>query len=189
MTWMLVALHVSGFNMIPNRAELSQEIEAVRTNERIEVLVKNSKGKVIYRAELADNESISDHFDIENLPAGDYTLEKNYDLEIEVSPFSVTRSEVGTEASNVAAGKVEFGDAYRIYKPVIMSRGDLVYVSKPVLNDEDIRIRIYNKFNELIYSENIKKSGQIYDLSEVIDEDMRFDVWVDGRKYSETFKY
>lgn len=192
-TWMLVALHVSGFNMNPNRVELSHELEAVRTNEMVEILVRNSKGKIVYRTEIEDGQDISDYFDITHLPEGDYLMEKVYDLEIEVIPFSVTQPEfnlkVDVPASMVTTGTVEFGDSYRIFKPVIMSRGDLVYISKPVLTEQNLQIRIYNKFNELIYSEKIKKNGQIYDLSQVIDEDMRFDVWANGRKYSETFKF
>ena len=179
-TWMLVALHVSGFNMNPNRAELSQATEAVSPNDPIEVLVKNSKGKIFYKGEIDQSDEISDHFDIAKLPEGDYSIERIYDLQIEVTPFKVTKK---------TAGEVELGKAYRIFKPVIMSRGDLVYVSKPILNDTDLQIKIYNQYNELIYSENIRKRGQIYDLSEVYNEDMRFVVVTNGRKYSETFKF
>ncbi|MBT8272151.1 MAG: hypothetical protein HKO90_10590 [Flavobacteriaceae bacterium] len=192
-TWMLVTLHLSGFNTIPDRAALSQEVETARTGKKVEVLVKNSKGKVIYRGDFEDTASITNHFDIANLPVGDYTIEKVYDFEIEVSPFKVTQPEhhldKGAKTSSVATGQIEFGETYRLYKPVIMSRGDRVYISKPFLDAQDVQISIYNKYNELIYSENIRKKGQIYDLSQVINEDMKFVVWANGRKYSETFKF
>ena len=178
-TWMLVALHVSGFNMNPNPNTLSQDHEAVRSNSPIEVLVKNSKGKIFYQGEIDEKDDLSGHFDITKLPAGDYVIERIYDLEIEVMPFKINEEE----------SQVKFGITRSIYKPVIMSRGDLVYVSKPILNDNNLQIKIYNENNELIYSENIIKKGQIYDLSQVFNEDMKFVVYTDGRKYSETFKF
>ncbi|MBT8254310.1 MAG: hypothetical protein HKN00_07930 [Flavobacteriaceae bacterium] len=191
-TWMLVALHVSGFNMNPNQIESFSNQEMIQAHEKVQMQIKNSKGKVIFKGEFNRSENISDHIDLSRLPKGDYLIEKIYDLEIECQPFTVQSNfdlKIEIDASRVTPSSVEFGKSYRIFKPVIMSRGEFIYVSKLAFEEQDLQIKIYNKYNELIYSENVHENGKIFDFSKVHDDEMRVVVRADGRKYSEKFKF
>ena len=188
---MLVALYASGFNTIPNRFS-SSSVEEVYSTKKIKVVIKNAKGKVVKRGKMEATQTVQDLFELELLPMGDYIIEMIYDQKIEFLTFSVKASvehKGSCDASQHSTTEVVFGDSYEIFKPVMMNRGNLIYVSKMAFEEEELEIKIYNEYNELIFTETFNNSGRVYDFSKIKNDKLKFVVMADGRKYVETFKF
>ncbi len=191
MVLMLGALYTSGFNTIPNQTTLLST-EVVEVSKKVRVLIKNSRGKVVLRGKMKANQPLSDLFQLDHLPSGDYIIEKIYEHKIEYQIFKVEMLSDFTKNLDADANqpvRVVFGKTYETFKPVMMNRGNLIYVSKMAFKEEELMIKVYNERNELIFTETFKNTGRIYDFSQAKDDVLRFVVTDGHNKYTESFKF
>ncbi|NNL79391.1 MAG: hypothetical protein HKO67_02775 [Flavobacteriaceae bacterium] len=189
---LLGAMYASGFNMIPNQNS-SLSIDVVDdASRKVKVLIKNDQGKVVMRGRIEADQSVADLFRLGNLPTGDYIIEKIYKHKIEFQTFKVEKYfdlKVDCDAAKLGSSKVVFGESYETFKPVIVNRGSLVYVSKMAFEDEELEIKVYSENNTLIYTETFKNTGRIFDFSKIEDDKLKFVVLSNGNKFVETVKF
>lgn len=117
--------------------------------------IKDSYGITLYK-ELIDHSGMyTKGFDLSELPNGDYIFEMNKDVEINTIPFTVFSNDVIFDKEKER----------KIFKPVTRVQGDLVFVSKLVLDNEFLNIKIYfetvNNGFDLVHSEVVEENKTI----------------------------
>ncbi|SNR67199.1 hypothetical protein SAMN06265371_108116 [Lutibacter agarilyticus] len=112
------------------------------------ISVRDAKGETLYTEKFEGN-YFSKKYDLNTLPTGDYYFEIEGRTKINLMPFKVTSE--GIEFDN----KVE--SIY--YKPNVRQDGDLVFISKVALNNENFTISLYDDHLNMLYKEEL--SGQV----------------------------
>lgn len=157
------------------------------TNVRFENVKKGSTlsivdqhGLVLYNEAIEKNGLYSKGFDLTTLPNGDYFFELNSELKIVLIPFKVDLSEVIFDK----------GSEESIYKPVVRTKDNMVYVSRALIDQTSLSYKIYYADNyELVESENFKELEEVkkvYDFSNSEKGNYIFVFESKGRKYSKT---
>ncbi len=157
------------------------------TNVRFENVKKGSTlsivdqhGLVLYTEAIEQNGLYSKGFDLTTLPNGDYFFELNSELKIVLIPFIVNLSEV----------LFDKGSEESIYKPVVRTKHNMVYVSRALIDQTSLSFKIYYADNyELVESENFKEFEEVkkvYDFSNSEKGNYIFVFESKGRKYSKT---
>ena len=119
--------------------------------------VKDAFGVILYKEKMKNSGNYEKGFDLTELPDGNYFFELDKGLEIKIIPFTVE--------SNVVNFKKEAETT--VFKPIVKSHSNLVYVSKLSLNKEPLEIEIYYN-NSKIYFETIENTQtirRIYNLN------------------------
>ncbi len=139
-------------------------------------------GMVLYNEAILENGSYSKGFDLTTLPNGEYFFELSSELKIVVVPFNVK--------SNVVVFDKESEES--IYKPVIRTKEDMVYVSRPSIDNTSLSYKIFYAANdELVESENFEEMEEVkkvYDFSNAERGTYVFVFESKGRVYSKTVK-
>lgn len=107
--------------------------------------IKNAYGLTVYNNEIKNSGSYSKTFDFSALKDGIYTAELNKDFEIIIKNFYIKNGFV-TFLNN----KNE-----KVFKPVIRTSNDLLYVTKLGFEQESVKISIHYN-DEVILSETVK---------------------------------
>jgi len=142
--------------------------------------IKNENGITVYKSEVKKSGTFSKLFDLSALENGTYSAELVKDFEIEIKNFEVKN------------GSVTFFDSTskKIFKPVIRSEGNLIYISKIEFNDNPLEVDIY--FNdEVILSETLegnKVLKRTYKLSDSKFGDYRIVINANNRSYTKSFR-
>lgn len=108
------------------------------------ISVKDTYGETLHTEKFEGN-YFSKKYDLNTLPIGDYYFEIEGRTKINLMPFKVTLK--GLEFEN----KVE--STY--YKPTVRQDGDLVFISKVALNNDNITIYLYDKHFNVLYKETL----------------------------------
>ncbi|WP_445954964.1 hypothetical protein [Yeosuana sp.] len=179
---MLAAIYSNandGFSSITNN-ELSKTtltLNDVKTGNQL--VIKDLNGIVLYKELIKNSGLYSKGFDLTTLPDGNYVFELEKDLEYKSIPFSVN------------SGKVVFNnnESTSVFKPLVTSKDNYVYLTKLALNKEPMDIKIYYlESDELIYSEKVKDTQTIskaYKLSLNAKGKYKIVLISDGREYYE----
>lgn len=150
-----------------------------------QLLIKDTNGIVIYREFILETGSYSKGFDLTTLPNGNYFFELEKDMEIKTIPFSVSANEVSFDKDNEIS----------IFKPVVRSKENLVYISKLALSEESLSVKIYYEntdFEELIHSEVIKNTQvieKVYKLLPNANGRYKIVMNTNGREYLEYIEF
>lgn len=112
------------------------------------ISVRDAYGETLYTEKFEGN-YFSKKYDLNTLPTGDYYFEIEGRTKINLMPFKVTSE--GIEFDN----KVE--SIY--YKPNVRQDGDLVFISKVALNNENFTISLYDDHLNMLYKEEL--SGRV----------------------------
>ena len=159
------------------------------TKVRFENVIKGSSltiidqhGLVLYNEAIVETGLYSKGFDLTTLPDGEYFFELNSELKIVVIPFNVK--------SNIVVFDKESEES--IYKPVIRMKEDMVYVSRPVVENTSLSYKIFYAANyELVESENfgeMEEVKKVYDFSNSERGNYIFVFKSKGREYTKTIK-
>lgn len=146
--------------IVMNGANIDNNVEVnVIDSKLIDLKLKNSDGDLTISVRDAYGETLytekfegnyfSKKYDLNTLPTGDYYFEIEGQTKINLMPFNVTSE--GIEFNN----KVE--SVY--YKPTVRQEGDLVFISKIALNNENFTISLYDNHLNMLYKEEI--SGDV----------------------------
>jgi hypothetical protein len=146
----LTTIVMSGAN-INNNVEVN-----VIDSKLIDLRLKNSDGdltisiidtygETLY-TEKFEGSYFSKKYDLQTLPVGDYYFEIEGRTKINVIPFKVTSE--GTEFSNTVESIY--------YKPIVRQDGDLLFISKVSLNNEDFAVRFYDEDLNMLYKEELR---------------------------------
>ena len=182
---LMMSLSISA-NDIEKTIKVKEENVTSMSFEKVEqgstLQIKDQNGLVLYKEVIAQSGDYSKGFDLTALPNGDYFFELNSESKIVVIPFNVNASTVLFDKDSK-----EF-----IYKPVVRTKDDMVYVSRTVLEHTPLSYKVYYsdnydlvhtaKFNEM---EEVKKA---YDFSTAKKGNYVFVFESKGRKFSKKIK-
>lgn len=115
-----------------------------------QLLIKDSHGIIIYKEEIKNAGTYSKGFDLTALPDGNYVFELEKDVEIKSIPFKINANTV-----------ILNNNEPTIFKPIITSKNNYLYLTKLALNNEPLHVKIYNEEDELLYSEKIENTKTI----------------------------
>ncbi|GAA0737667.1 MULTISPECIES: hypothetical protein [Flavobacteriaceae] len=154
-----------------------------------QLLIKDVNGIILYKETINATGTYNNLFDLTQLPNGDYFFELNKDVEINVIPFKVVEN------------RVEFNKSLesKVFKPILRMEDNRLFVSKFSLNNAPLSLEIHYANNEathkdfeLIYSENIDSTSQIfervYKLMKGNTGDYKVVIKTDGREFTQTVK-
>ena len=147
------------------------------------LLIKSKTGTILYRESIQKTGLYKKEFDLTTLPDGEYFFELDKDLEITIIPFNVKNSQVVFNKKEKKS----------IFKPVIRTESNMLFLNKLCLNKEPMEIKVYfdsGKY-ELIYSEDItgiQKIEKAYRLLENVKGNYKVVCKTEGREFINYFK-
>jgi len=167
----------------------SKEKERVATNLHLDNVKQGSvltiidgNGLVLYNESIKKSGDYSKGFDLTTLPDGEYFFELDSELKIIVIPFNVKAKEVIFDKEAEKS----------IYKPVVRTKDQIVYVSKVALDESPLTYKIYFADNhDLVYSEKFEADEEIkkaYDFSASKKGSYLFVFESNGRRYTKAVK-
>ena len=169
--------------------ETLKEKETNVTHMRFENVLRGSSlsivdkyGLVLYNEAIKQDGDYSKGFDLTTLPDGDYFFELNSEFKIVVRPFNVHSNEVVFDK--------ELEES--IYKPMLRTKDDLVFVSRVAMENTPLSYKIYYEDNfELVDAVSFKESEEVkkvYDFSNSERGTYIFVFEFEGRKFTKTIK-
>ncbi len=155
------------------------KIEFKNVKKGNELRIKDKNGETFYSKEIQISGNYSQLFNFSSLENGLYTAELHKDFEINIYKFKV---------KNGLVSYFEKNDV-NIFKPLIRSEKNLLYISKLAFNKETLDILIYYK-DKVVMNETIKGDGilyRIYKLSESQKGDYKIIINSENRIFKKEF--
>lgn len=144
--------------------------------------IKDENGLVLYNESIEQSGDYAKGFDLSSLPNGDYFFELNSELKLVVIPFNVDASEV----------VLDKGSEESIYKPAVITKEDMVYVSRTANDQTPLSYKIYYADNyDLVHTakiEEMEKVNKTYDFSAAKKGNYVFVFESKGRKFTKNVK-
>lgn len=144
--------------------------------------IKDENGLVLYNESIEQSGDYTKGFDLSSLPNGDYFFELNSELKLVVIPFNVDASEV----------VLEKGSEESIYKPAVITKEDMVYVSRTAIDETPLSCKIYYADNyDLVHTakfEEMEEVKKTYDFSAAKKGNYVFVFESKGRKFTKNVK-
>jgi hypothetical protein len=145
-------------NTTDNKAKRTVKVEFKNVKKGQTLAIKNDQGETVYNNEIKNSGRYSRTFDFSALEDGIYSAELNKDFEIIIKQFYVKN------------GLVTFlnNNNDKVFKPVIRTKDNLLYISKLDFNQESLNVIIYYK-DTIIHSETVEGKEhlkRVYKLSE-----------------------
>ena len=146
-----------------------------------ELLIKDTHGIILYKEKIQNSGHYIKGFDLTELPDGDYFFELIKEMKIKIIPFNVTINEVTFKKDIESV----------IYKPLVKTEENKVYISKLSLHRKPLEIKVYYHKNDtqdfnLIYTEtieNTKSIGRILNLDEKEKGHYKIIIKTEGRTF------
>jgi hypothetical protein len=139
-----------------NKAKRTVKVEFNNVKKGQTLVIRDQQGAAVYNNEIKNSGNYSKIFDFSALENGIYSAELNKDFEIHIKEFYVKN------------GLVTFlnNNNEKVFKPVIRTKGNLLYVSKLAFNKESVKVVIYYN-DEIVFSETLegKELKRAYKLS------------------------
>jgi len=183
MSMMSLASYANETDMIIKEKEgtiTNLHLDKVKQGSVLSIIDRN--GLILYNEAIERSGDYSKGFDLTTLPDGDYVFELDSELKIMVIPFKVKSKEVifDKEAEKL------------IYKPVIRTKGQMVFVSKIAIDESPISYKIYFAENhDLVHAEKFQASDDIkkvYDFSASKKGNYLFVFESNGRTFTKAVK-
>lgn len=115
----------------------------------LKVNIKDNSGVVLYNDAFIGNK-FSRKFDLTSLPNGNYHFEIEGQTKIMIIPFNVSLNNVDFQKEEETI----------FFKPIVRFKENVVYISKLALNNEVMKIEIFDVNSNLIYTEDL--AGNLY---------------------------
>ena len=175
----LVSYAKEGIISNDNDAKETVKIEFKDVKKGQVLTIKDAEGVTIYNKEIKSEGNYSKIFNFSALGNGKYTAELNKDFEILIKKFEVKN------------GLVTFfnNENKKVFKPVIRTKNNILYVSKLAFDYKSLKVDIYYK-GDVILSETVTGKeflNRIYKLSESQTGEYKVIVKANNRIYSKEF--
>jgi hypothetical protein len=126
----------------------------------LKIKFQDKYGYKLYKENVANDAlNYQKKFSLQSLPDGAYKLELEDDMQIVTMNLEIKDSKITQD--EVANAKV--------FKPVVYKKGENVYVSKFALNQEPMRVIIYNDNYDVVHDETLTgkvELGRVYTFEE-----------------------
>ncbi|SDW42164.1 hypothetical protein SAMN05444411_101683 [Lutibacter oricola] len=146
----------------------------------IEVQVKDMLN-VILHSENFQGTYYSKKFDLNTLPLGTYRFEVTGETKVKYLTFEVTEESVEFKSDINTV----------IYKPVTLTKDKNVTITKLALNNEPLKIEVYDDKSELLHTETLKGGidlKRILSFVEVPNGDYKIYLTTNGKTFIENIK-
>jgi len=184
-----IGLMMSLSTLANDGTSIIKENEEKVTNMRFEnvaqgstLTIKDENGLVLYNEAIKQTGDYSKGFDLTSLPNGDYFFELNSEVKIVVIPFKVNSSEVVFDKESEDA----------IYKPMVRTKDNMVYVSRTEIEQTPLSYKIYYANNyDLVHEANFEELEEVkkaYDFSTAKKGNYVFVFESKGRKFTKNVK-
>ncbi len=144
--------------------------------------IKDENGLVLYNESIEQSGDYAKGFDLSSLPNGDYFFELNSELKLVVIPFNVDASEV----------VLDKGSEESIYKPAVVTKENMVYVSRTAIDESPLSCKIYYADNyDLVHRAKFEEMDEVnkaYDFSTAKKGNYVFVFESKGRKFTKNVK-
>lgn len=181
----LVALMLGTFSSYATGTTLKEnhdndeKVAAINVKKGERLSIKNSKGKVVFQKQMENNTNFSKEFDFTSLKNGYYTLERNKDFLIEITPFTIV------------SGDITFHEKAEktIFKPVVRTKNYSILLSKIDFDNTPLQVIIYFE-NEVILKDVVKGEqllSRVYTLRKDIKGDYKVVMKANDRTYTNEF--
>ena len=144
------------------------------------ITLKNNNGNTIYNQEILNAGKYSRIFNLAALENGTYTAELNKNYEVIVKPFTVKEGTISFKTT----------EEYTIFKPVIRTENNLLYITKINLNEEPVKVSLYYE-NEVIYTNTFTETpvvNKVFRFLENESGNYRVVINGDNKSFVEEFK-
>ncbi|MCB4807404.1 hypothetical protein LG651_04005 [Tamlana sp. 62-3] len=154
--------------------------ESVKEGNILTITDKN--GVVLYKEEITETGNYQKAFDFSELPNGEYVFELNKDVEVSSIPFKVNNEEV------VFNNNLETV----IYKPIVRTSKDLVFINKLSLDKSPLKIEVFSGSEgsfELIHKETIENTElieRVFKLKSSSNVNYKFVFTTNGKTFTKT---
>ena len=175
----LISYATEDNNNIDLKAKKIVKIEFNNVKKGQTLTIKDNQGVTVYNNEIQNTGNYSRTFDFSALEEGVYSAELNKDFEIIIKQFYVKNGLVTLLNNN----------SEKIFKPIIRTEGNLVYLSKMDFNEAPLKVVIYYN-NEVLLDETTKGKkllNRIYKLSEKEIGDYKVVISSNDRTYVKNF--
>lgn len=179
---MQVALGASGSNLTPTSDLINKVIDYNNELKTTRAVVKNANGKIIHEEIVNVSNKFQLSLDLYSLQDGLYSIELDQDSEIKITPFVVFSNQVIMDESK----------SYSIFKPVIYKKGAFVYLSRLSFEKKNLKVKIFDVENNLIYFEQFKEKEllkRIYDFSKMYDKKFKVVLTTEGRTFIHNLRF
>jgi len=137
----------------------------------------DAHGYTIFSENTTNQKMYSKRFDLSNLENGTLSLTIENDLKKVVYTIELTNSEVVIKETN------------EILKPVFRKKGDKMYLNFLNLQKENVKIKVMNSSENIVFAETITDTVQIekiFNFENSVKEDFTIVVEVKGNSYYKT---
>jgi hypothetical protein len=176
----LISYATENKNTIDLKAKKTVKVEFNNVKKGQTLTIKDNQGVTVYNNEIKNTGNYSRTFDFSALEEGVYSAELNKDFEIIIKQFYFKNGLVTLLNNN----------SEKVFKPVIKTEGNLVYLSKMDFNEEPLKVVIY--FNDEVVltetTEGEKILNRIYKLSEKEIGDYKVIISSNNRTYVKNFR-
>lgn len=128
-------------------------LELMNTDGASTIFIKDNLGEVLFTDNFIGS-SYSKKYDLSTLPVGSYLLEIYGNTKIRRINFKVLND------------KIEINDSNVYLKPSIRIKDEKVYISHLALNDQTMKITVFDDDSNIIY--NVKLMGRM-DLGKILN--------------------
>jgi hypothetical protein len=177
-TFINYATEKNNTNNLIDGKKVKVEFTAVKKGQVLSI--KDANGSIVYNDIIETSGNYSKIFDVTALKNGRYTTELEKNFEIIIKPFFVENGLVTFLTQNTKT----------IFKPIIRTAENLVFISKMSFDNAPIRITLYYE-GTIIYSETIKEEKElerVFRLLKTKKGAYRVAINSKKRSYSKSFK-
>lgn len=186
----IMLLTLLGSNAMSNETNLNDNLIIVNgklidltlkyTDGDLKVNVKDSFGLILYNDTYTGTE-FNKKFDLTSLPNGNYQFEIEGQTRIITIPFVVSSNNVDFHKE----------DESIFYKPIVRIENDNIYISKMAFNNESLKVALYDKDSNLLYTEEL--IGKInlernLNISKLMKGDYRLIMISENRRFEQIMK-
>lgn len=185
---LIIVIMLGTFINYANNSNFENELDASKVKVEFnnvkkghELSIKDEKGVTLHSENIKKQGKLVKTFDFSELENGNYTLELDKDLEIDIQSFTVKNNQV---TFNEDADKI-------IFKPFIRNEENRLMITRSNFDKKPLEIDIYYN-GEVIYSETATSDvifNRVYLLNKEVKGHYSVIVRINGRKYVNRFKY
>ncbi len=150
----------------------------VEKESKTSITVKSLEGDIVF---TSNENNFNQDMLLVNLEAGVYYMEKESELLISVVPITIT----GNNITLIEEKR------QNIFKPVVNGKGKFILFSRLSLNSSNMKIKIYNQYNELLYKEYVTgeiEANRVFDFSEIDLGTYKIVVQSNNRTFTDTIE-
>ncbi|GAB5524529.1 MAG: hypothetical protein Roseis2KO_24010 [Roseivirga sp.] len=126
---------------------------------KTQVQLRDENGLILHQMVSDNNEKVAKRFDLNALPAGNYSIEVENETSFSTTPVQLTANEA----------TVNTADQVVIVKPVVRQNGDVLDVIMPSEDTTMVSVVIYDSNMVPVYKETVDGTTELrrYDLSKL----------------------